>query len=154
MTTRRKRTRRDRRETATNAANTVGLESLGDRIHAALAPPIRAALDAAIGVRHVYERDPTTGQWARVTDPDQLAALLNLPGGGASEHRLIVYTQPPDARLLEGLLAVAFGAPFDPEGDLVQAVAMAETGEVAALVTETVLAPLRRGRNVDPRRVH
>ena len=79
-----------------------------------LEPLIRAALDTAFGVRHVFARDPASGQWARVTDPDQLAALLNLPEGGASEDRLIVYTQPPDARLLEGLLAVAFGAPFDP----------------------------------------
>ena len=80
---------------------------------------------------------------------------------------MIVYTQDPDARLLEGLLALALGGPFDSEGDLVRAVAVAETGEATVLVSEAVLAQLqRRGHHtgpaddapplppVDPRRVH
>ena len=49
MTTTRKRTRRPtRRETATVVANKLGLMYLTKRIHAAVAPFLRAALDAAL----------------------------------------------------------------------------------------------------------
>ena len=42
-------------------------------------PVLRAAIDTALGVRHVYERDPSTGHWTLVTDPDQVAAIVNQP---------------------------------------------------------------------------
>lgn len=33
---------------------------------------LKATLDAAIGVKHVYAKDPTTQQWTRVTDPEAI----------------------------------------------------------------------------------
>jgi hypothetical protein len=73
-----------------------------------------AALDAAIGVRHIYERDPATGQWARVTDPDAIAALLNQSHQDDPQHRIVLYTREPDTRLLDGLHTFVLGGPFDP----------------------------------------
>jgi hypothetical protein len=171
MTQKPRQPRRTARDTAARVSNKLGLAYLRERIHAVFQPFLTAALDAAIGVRHVYERDARTGQWARVTDPDAITALLNAPHRGASETRLVVYTQDPDARLLEGLLAFQLGAPFDPElyPRLVQVEVNGDTGRLTVQVNEDFLAELRRPRARDrhgrsaaqrpptpkaPRRVH
>ena len=59
MTTKRTRPRNPaRRETATVVANKLGLAYLRERVHAVFDPLLTAAVDAALGVREVYERDP------------------------------------------------------------------------------------------------
>ena len=109
-----------RRHTAADtAADTHRLAipaHLRARLYDAFEPVVRAVLDAAIGVRHLYAKDATTGQWARVTDPDTITALLNARPADrdADEPTLVIYTQDPDAPLLEALLAFQLGPPFDP----------------------------------------
>src|SRR4030095_1795665 len=154
MITKRKQTRRrHKRDTATDVANKLGLAYLRKQIHAVFKRVFTGAIDAAIGVRHIYERDVLTRQWARATDPDAMAALLNLPRSGESEDRMVVYTQDPDVRLLKGLLAFQIGAPFDPElfPVLVQGVEVnAETGEMTVHINKAVLPQIRRPPGRDP----
>jgi hypothetical protein len=144
MTTKRKRTRRN--NTAIVAANTIGLAYLHERVHAAFDAALTAFVTAAVGIRHIYEKDPGTGQWARVTDPDAIAAVLNTPQLDVSDHRIVIYQQDPDARLLEALLAVAIGAPVDPDQypALVRDVEVnAETGELTVHANEDLPSQLR-----------
>ena len=118
-------------------------------------PVLTAAIEAAIGLRHIYEKDPATGHWARVTDPDAIAALLNEPHLDVTEHRIVIYEQDPDARLLEGLLTFLLGAPFDPGlyPSLVERLEVdAETGELTVRVNEAFLAKVRRPRPLTRRR--
>lgn len=153
MTKTRRRTRSPKRQTAadtaTQVAHTLGVAYLQERLQAAVQPLVTAALEAAIGVRHLYEKDPATGQWARVTDPEAIAARLNEPHVGVTEHRIVVYEQDPDARLLEGLLTFVLGAPFDPAlyPSLVETIEVdADTGELTIRVNEAFLADVRRPR--------
>jgi hypothetical protein len=92
-----------------------------DEIHARLGELLKAAGDAAIGVKHVYTKDPTTQQWTRVTDPDAIAAFLNRPDAGVRDGWTI-YTTDPDVDLLRTLLVFQFGPPFRQPGvpDLAQ----------------------------------
>jgi hypothetical protein len=155
MTKKRKPTRPLKRQTARDTrlhvANTLGLDYLRERIHAVFQPVITAALESAIGLRHMFEKDPTTGQWARVTDPDAIAARLNEHGPryDVTDRRIVLYEQDPDERLLEGLLTFMLGAPFDATlyPQLVERVEMdAETGKVTVHVNEAFLATVRRPR--------
>ena len=63
---------------------------------------------------------------------------------------MVVYTQDPDARLIEGLLAFQIGVPFDPElyPVLVQGVEVnAKTGEMTVQhINEASLAQIRHRR--------
>jgi hypothetical protein len=87
------------------------------RVPARVRDLLKAALAAAIGVRHVYTRDPTTQQWTRETDPDAIAAFLNRPNGGMRDGWTI-YTTDPDVDLLRTLLAFQLGlALIEPVGD-------------------------------------
>jgi hypothetical protein len=62
-----------------SVGDTLGFGYVQERIDAVLQPVITAALEAAIGLRHMYEQDPATGQWTRGTDPDAIAVRLNAP---------------------------------------------------------------------------
>jgi hypothetical protein len=99
-------TRRGR--TASHTADEVFELLLSDwvrvAIHARIADLLKATIDAAVGVRHVYTKDPSTQQWTRVTDPDALAAVLKGPGAGVLDcwttFKLLVSRQRDELLLL------------------------------------------------------
>ncbi len=98
--------RRTARDTAIEALTTLGTTYLRERVHAVFDQFVTALLDAALGVRHVYVKDPTTQIWARVADPDTITALLNRPAVSTADPVWIIHTQDPDARLLDGISGV------------------------------------------------
>ena len=57
---------------------------------------VQAQVAKAMGVSHFMLRDPESGQWKRLTDPDEIQAALNHPNAEAGSTYYI-HTKDPDA---------------------------------------------------------
>jgi hypothetical protein len=70
-----------------------------------LIPLLDAAIDHALGIKHFFKRNPTTGQWERLTDPDQISEAL------VKDEGFWIYTKDPSVQAFTDLLNRALGKP-------------------------------------------
>lgn len=78
-------------------------EAVRRRITERLIPLVDAQIDSAIGINHFMLRDKLTGQWQRLTNPDQIVAALNDPRAKHGSTYLI-YTKDPNAQAARDML--------------------------------------------------
>jgi len=77
-----------------------------------LEPMIRAQIANACGVQHFFLRDPSTGQFKRIPDPDEIEAALNAEN--ASEGSTYwIFTQNPNVQAFSDLLNRAIDRPTE-----------------------------------------
>ena len=72
-----------------------------------LIPLLDAAIDHAIGIRHFFKRNPETGQWERLTDPDQITEALN------NNEGFWIYTKDPSVQAFTDLMNRAIDKPSE-----------------------------------------
>ena len=65
------------------------------RIAERLFPILDAQCDNAIGIKHFLKRDPKSGKFERLTDPDQIAAAMNEDGAEEGSSYWI-YSKDPN----------------------------------------------------------
>lgn len=65
-------------------------------------PMIRAQVDNCTGISHFMLRDPESGQFKRLTDPDQIAAALNAPNA-AEGSTYYIYAKDPSIQAFTDL---------------------------------------------------
>ena len=85
-------------------------EAVRKRITERLTPLVDAQLDNATGINHFMLRDKTTGEWKRLTDPDQIVKAMNDPRAKFGSTYLI-YTKDPNANSARDMLAYAIDKP-------------------------------------------
>lgn len=78
-------------------------EAVRKRITERIFPLVDATIDSAIGINHFMLRDPETGQWQRLTKPNQIVAALNHPKAREGSTYLI-YTKDPNAQAARDML--------------------------------------------------
>jgi hypothetical protein len=77
-----------------------------------LAPMLKAQIAHATGVQHFFLRDPSTGQFKRITDPDEIEAALNAPN--ASEGSTYwIFSKDPNVQAFTDLLNRALDKPTE-----------------------------------------
>ncbi len=81
-----------------------------------LKPIIEAQIAKARGVNHFMLREPETGQWRRLTDPDEIAAALNDPRA-VDGSTFYVHTKDPDIAALTDLLNRTMDKPKEADQD-------------------------------------
>ena len=59
-----------------------------------LEPMIKAQIANACGVQHFFLRDPSTGQFKRITDPDEIETALNAENDGEGSTYWIFRKDP------------------------------------------------------------
>lgn len=90
----------------------VQRQVLHQLVLARLQPMTTAQIDAASGISHFMLRDPATGQFKRLTDPDEIQAALNAEG--ASEgSTYYVHTKDPSTPAYKDLLDRVMGKPVE-----------------------------------------
>ena len=102
---------------AATIEKSIARELIRQRILARMAPLVDAQLDNAEGIKHFMLRDPETGQFQRLTDPDQIVAALNMPHDEANSHYLI-YTKDPSIQAFTDLMNRAIDKPKEQEQEL------------------------------------
>lgn len=91
-------------------AKEAAREAARKRITDRLIPLVDAQIDNAIGIKHFMLRDAATGQWVRLTDPDQIVAAMNHPRAKHGSTYLI-YTKDPNPNSARDMLAYAIDRP-------------------------------------------
>lgn len=91
-------------------AKEAAREIARQRITARMLPILDAQIDNAIGISHFMLRDKTTGQWERLTDPDQIVKALNDPKAKQGST-FLVYTKDPNTNAARDMLAYAIDKP-------------------------------------------
>jgi hypothetical protein len=66
----------------------------------------------ALGVQHFFLRDPSTGQFKRITDPDEIEAALNAENAGEGSTYWI-FSKDPNVQAFTDLLNRAFDKPAE-----------------------------------------
>lgn len=94
-------------------AKEAAREAVRQRITARLTPIVDAQIDSAIGIKHFMLRNPESGLWERISDPDQIVKALNHPKAKQGSTYLI-YTRDPNAKAASDMLAYAIDRPRDP----------------------------------------
>lgn len=83
----------------TKYAPTIGKEEQREiargLIAARLKPIIDAQCDNATGIKHFMKRDPKTGKFERLTDPDQIVSAMNEEGAEEGSSYWI-YSKDPN----------------------------------------------------------
>ena len=77
-----------------------------------LAPMLKAQIAHASGVQHFFLRDPSTGQFKRITDPDEIEAALNAPNAGEGSTYWI-FSKDPNVQAFTDLLNRALDKPTE-----------------------------------------
>src|SRR5262245_54671066 len=77
-----------------------------------LKPMIKAQIANACGVQHFFLRDPSTGQFKRITDPDEIETALNAENAGEGSTYWI-FTQNPNVQAFTDLLNRALDKPAE-----------------------------------------
>lgn len=91
-------------------AKEAAREAVRQRITQRMLPIVDAQIDSAIGISHFMLRDPETGQWERITDPDQIVQALNDPRAKqGSTFR--IYVKDPNPNAARDMLAYAIDKP-------------------------------------------
>ena len=85
-------------------------EAVRQRITQRIFPLVDAQIDSAIGIKHFMLRDPLTGQWQRITNPDEIVAALNHPKAKHGSTYLI-YTKDPNSQAAREMLDRAIDKP-------------------------------------------
>lgn len=98
-----------------------GKARLRELVLANLDPIVRGLIGKATGINHMMLRDETTGQWMRLTEPEQIERALNAEG--AEEGKTYwIHTKDPDVPAATDILNRAIGKPVEdvqitaPEG--------------------------------------
>lgn len=91
-------------------AKEAAREAVRQRITQRMIPIVDAQIDSALGVSHFMLRDKETGQWERLTDPDQIVKALNDPKAKQGST-FLVYTKDPNAMAARDMLAYAIDKP-------------------------------------------
>lgn len=108
-------------------------EAVRQRITQRIFPLVDAQIDSAIGIKHFMLRDPLTGQWQRITDPDEIVAALNHPKARHGSTYLI-YTKDPNSQAAREMLDRAIDRPKE------------QALEVKLDASEEMIAALQAGR--------
>lgn len=92
-------------------------EALRQIVLAKMEKLVAAQMDNAIGVSHFLLRDPKTGKFERLTDPEQIQAALNAEGAeeGSTYY---VYTKDPSVQAFTDLMNRALDKPKEQEQEL------------------------------------
>jgi hypothetical protein len=77
-----------------------------------LKPMIKAQIANASGVQHFFLRDPSTGQFKRITDPDEIEAALNAEDAGEGSTYWI-FSKDPNVQAFTDLLNRALDKPAE-----------------------------------------
>lgn len=98
-------------------AKEAAREAARVRITERLIPIVDAQLDSAMGINHFILRDKETGEWKRLTDPDQIVKAMNDPRAKFGSTYLI-YTKDPNNNAARDMLAYAIDKPKEQAQDL------------------------------------
>src|SRR5262249_42119445 len=77
-----------------------------------LEPMIEAQIANACGVQHFFLRDGSTGQFKRITDPDEIEAALNAENAGEGSTYWI-FSKDPNVQAFTDLLNRAIDKPAE-----------------------------------------
>lgn len=91
-------------------AKEAAREAARVRITERMIPIIDAQIDSAVGISHFMLRNKSTGQWERLTDPEQIVAALNDPRAEFGSTYLI-YTKDPNSQAAREMLDRALDKP-------------------------------------------
>ncbi len=81
-------------------------------------PLLEAQAARALGLSHFMLRDPETGEWSRLTDPDDIAQAMNDPRGEAgSTYR--IHTKDPDGKDITDILNRCLDKPKEQEQEVI-----------------------------------
>ena len=94
-----------------------------------LEPLIAAQIANAKGISHFMLRDPKTGKFERLTDPDQITAALNADGAeeGSSYY---IWAKDPNVQAFTDLMNRALDKPKEQEQEVKLSGGLAITHEV------------------------
>lgn len=86
---------------------------LRERVKKAFGPMIDAQIATAKGISHFMLRDPKTGKFERIQDPDQIQAALNAEGAeeGSTFH---IWVKDPSTAAFTDLMNRAIDKPVEP----------------------------------------
>lgn len=98
-------------------AKEAAREAARVRITNRLIPIVDAQIDSAMGISHFMLRDKATGQWERLSDPDQIVAALNDKRAKFGSTYLI-YTKDPNNNAARDMLAYAIDKPKEQEQEI------------------------------------
>lgn len=96
-----------------HAAREIARKRITDR----LLPIVDAQIDSAVGINHFMLRDKETGEWKRLTDPDQIVKAMNDPRAKFGSTYLI-YTKDPNNNAARDMLAYAIDKPKEQEQEV------------------------------------
>lgn len=89
-----------------------GKALLREMVLSELRPIVRGLIGKATGINHMMLRDETTGQWMRLTEPEQIEQALNAKG--AEEGKTYwIHTKDPDVQAAADILNRAIGKPVE-----------------------------------------
>ena len=114
-------------------AKEAAREAVRLRITERMLPIVDAQIDNAIGISHFMLRDKVTGQWERLTNPDQIVKALNDPKSKQGST-FLVYTKDPNTNAARDMLAYAIDKPKE------------QAMELKVTDTEALLSKLDRAR--------
>ena len=98
-------------------AKEAAREAVRQRITERMIPIVDAQIDSALGISHFMLRDKATGQWERLTDPDQIVKALNDPKAKQGST-FLVYTKDPNNNAARDMLAYAIDKPREQVQEL------------------------------------
>ncbi len=75
---------------------------------------VEGQIAKAVGVSHFMLRDPESGQWRRLTDPDEIQAALNHPNA-AHGSTYFIHTKDPDVPAITDILNRCMDKPKEQE---------------------------------------
>ena len=98
-------------------AKEAAREAARVRITERMIPIIDAQIDNAVGISHFMLRDKTTGEWKRLSDPDQIERAMNDPKAEFGSTYLI-YTKDPNTNAARDMLAYAIDKPKEQQMEI------------------------------------
>jgi hypothetical protein len=96
--------------TAATLSKEQARETVRALVQARLHELVQAQIDNALGIAHFMLRDPDTGQFKRLIDPDEIVAALNAPGA-AEGSTFWIYAKDPSIAAFSDLMNRALDRP-------------------------------------------
>ena len=100
--------------TAKTITRQKGEEVLRDLVLRHLQPLTMAQIHSAKGINHFMLRDPDTGQFRRLTDPDEIVQALNAPNA-AEGSTYFLFSKDPSTQAFNTLMDRAIGKPIEQQ---------------------------------------